>query len=82
MISSLLLKSISETLMTALPLANGANTANGLGKKKHLINVLLVFFLRGAIYDPREKVRHKAIRNYWMIGLAQAKFVWQSKPVP
>lgn len=66
--------------MTALPLANSANTANCLGKKKHLINVLLVFILKRAIYDPHEKVRHKTIRNYWMISLAQAKFVKQSKP--
>jgi len=49
-----------------------------LGEKNHLTGVLLVLILNRAIYDPREKVRHKTIKNYWMISLAQAKLVRQS----
>lgn len=52
--------------MTALCVC-GANTASCLGKKKKK-KVLLVFILQRAIYDPCEKVRHKTIRNYWMIN--------------
>jgi len=48
--------------MTALSLANGANIANCLWKEKN--NLLLVFIMKRAIYDPHKKVRYKNIRYY------------------
>lgn len=67
--------------MTALPLANGANTANCLRKKKKKKanpNVLSVFYWFSSQiqkYMIHIERSSKTITNYWMISPAQANLL-------